>query len=218
MAKKINDVFLENLRLLVKNEGSLASFAKKVNVSVTSVSRWIDGNTDPSISLMATVCQKLDVSLDWLYFGTTSNSNMNDLNDDFEYIKGYNIQASAGFGFENFAVEEPTRFLAFRKRWLKFRNLVADKLVVIFVKGDSMYPTIDDNDSILINTSNKTLTDGKIYVVRLGSQILVKRVQGLTNGVRLISDNKIYDSLDISEKELPDLEIIGQVVHVAHDL
>lgn len=62
----------------------------------------------------------------------------------------------------------------------------------------------------------------QIYVLRIDDGLFVKRVQKLlTGGLRLISDNKIYDSLDLSKVELHQdnfVEIIGQVVYLGYDL
>lgn len=82
-----------------------------------------------------------------------------------------------------------------------------------------MYPTIDDGDMLLVNLGEKQPKDGRIYVLRQGEQLLVKRVQGIINGIRLISDNKaLYAPVDVIFDEALDFEVLGQVVYIGHDL
>lgn len=219
------DEFLKRCLQMVDVAGGISKAANLADVSMPTIRRWLDGEVEPRLSSLANLASALNVSLDWVYFGEESNeikpeiilSKDAKLCSDFEFIKGYNVQASAGHGVLN-NNEEPTRYLAFRKKWLRFKNLSPNNLVIIFVKGDSMQPTIYDNDTILINLAQKNLIDGFIYVLRQGEDLLVKRIQKLPNGVRLISDNKFYDKVDILGSELESFEIIGQVVHVSHDL
>ncbi|WP_279716958.1 hypothetical protein [Chelonobacter oris] len=48
---------------------------------------------------------------------------------------------------------------------------------------------------------------------------MVKRIQGLIGGICLISDNKgIYAPIDVEFAKNTNIDIIGQVIHVGHDL
>ncbi|OPH33752.1 Uncharacterised protein [Moraxella equi] len=57
-------------------------------------------------------------------------------------------------------------------------------------------------------------------MIRIGEQLYVKRTQWLPTGLRLISDNTIYDPIDLSKADLDssDIEVYGQVVHISYDL
>lgn len=46
-------------------------------------------------------------------------------------------------------------------------------------KGDSMEPTISDNETVMVDTSERKLRNGHIYVIRNGDHLLVKRIQTL---------------------------------------
>ncbi|MDO6750036.1 S24 family peptidase, partial [Gilvimarinus sp. 1_MG-2023] len=73
--------------------------------------------------------------------------------------------------------EEVSRKLAFRRKWLKFKGLHEKDLVVVFAKGDSMEPTISDNNTIMVDTSDTSPQDGRMYVIRVDGHLLVKRTQ-----------------------------------------
>ncbi|HAS02658.1 MAG TPA: helix-turn-helix transcriptional regulator [Pasteurella multocida] len=138
--------------------------------------------------------------------------------EDEEQVPFYSARASAGFGAFNSDIYAPEDYIGLSKQWIDSRGLYRDSLAFIMAAGDSMYPTINDGDMLLINRNARTPRDGKIYVLRSGDQLWVKRVQGIINGIRLISDNKaIYDPVDVHFDESLDLEVIGQVVFIGRD-
>ena len=139
--------------------------------------------------------------------------------DSLERVPFYNITASAGFTAISEGTYAPDDYIGLSKRWLNLRGFYLNQLAFITASGDSMYPTISDGDMLLVNLGAKQPKDGKIYVLRSGEQIWVKRVQGIINGIRLISDNKeIYDPVDVIFNDSLDFEVIGQVVYIGHDL
>lgn len=139
--------------------------------------------------------------------------------DALEQVPFYNITASAGFNAISEGTYAPDDYIGLSKQWLSVRGFYLSQLAFITASGDSMYPTISDGDMLLINLGAKQPKDGKIYVLRSGEQIWVKRVQGIINGIRLISDNKeLYGPVDVVFNEAVDFEVIGQVVYIGHDL
>lgn len=139
--------------------------------------------------------------------------------DELVHVPFYNTFASAGFGAFNDDVYEPDDFVGLSSHWLQRRGLQKDKLAFILTSGDSMTPTIHHGDMLLINRDVTTPKDGQIYVIRSGEQLWVKRVQGIPNGIRLISDNKeIYDPIELMFDDSANFEVMGQVVFIGHDL
>ncbi|MGF1725668.1 S24 family peptidase [Photobacterium nomapromontoriensis] len=140
------------------------------------------------------------------------------INEEFVLVPGYHIQVSTGHGTS--AIDAPVkRYLAFRRKYIQYRKLDPNKLAVIFAKGDSMEPTIKDNDSLLVDLSANKPLDGKIFVVRLGDELYAKRIQKSFDGsLRLISDNEEYSPIEVSTDQLDQLCIIGRVVQRSTDL
>jgi len=137
---------------------------------------------------------------------------------DFVLIPGYSIQVSAGAGSLNIDQLEPSRYLAFRKKWLTFRGFAEKDLVIVWAKGDSMEPTINNNDTLVVHVGRQRPQDGHIYIFRREDELFVKRYQSLVGAWRLISDNPMYTPLDIKKEEQHQFEVIGQVVHIAKDI
>jgi hypothetical protein len=140
------------------------------------------------------------------------------INDDFALIPGYQVQVSAGSGLLAPDIAEPIRYLAFRKKWLQFKDFNQYDLSVVWAKGDSMHPTISDNDTLVVHMGRKQPKDGYIYVFRNGEELFVKRYQNALGSWRLISDNSLYAPLEVKKEEQHQFEVIGQVVHVAKDI
>lgn len=155
-----------------------------------------------------------------IYHKATNSSLQNMAKGELlEQVPFYHTFASAGFGAVNSDVYLPDDYIGLSKQWLNLKGLHKTNLAFILADGDSMYPTIHSGDMLLIDRSRNMPKDGKIYVVRSGDQLWVKRVQGIIGGIRLISDNKdIYSAVDVFFDDGLDFEVIGQVVFVAHDL
>ncbi|MDL2004987.1 XRE family transcriptional regulator [Vibrio parahaemolyticus] len=140
------------------------------------------------------------------------------LADEFALIPGYRIQVSAGHGALNPDQLEPTRYLAFRRKWLTYRGFKEGDLAIVWAKGDSMEPTIHNNDTLVVHLGRNKPSDGHIYIFRNGDELFVKRYQSMLGTWRLISDNSFYSALDIPKEEQHQFEVVGQVVHIAKDI
>ena len=122
------------------------------------------------------------------------------------------IGASAGAGasVDGEAVEGE---VAFDPKWL--RELGADPraLSIIRVEGDSMAPTLEDGDEILVDRGDAAarLRDG-IYVLRMDDVLMVKRVARAPGQGRIsvISDNPHYRSWD--DLPMASVQLVGRVV------
>ena len=132
--------------------------------------------------------------------------------EDLISVPVLDVQASAGHGA--FAENERARArMRFDPTWLRGMSVDPRQLSVIQVMGDSMSPTLNDGDDILVDLSDgpTALRDG-IYVLRLDGALNVKRliVDRVRRRVSVKSDNPAYTSwptLDLSR-----LDVIGRVV------
>lgn len=127
-------------------------------------------------------------------------------------VSVYDVKASAGYGLiveDERVIEQlafPPDYLA---RITKART--AD-LAIIGVKGDSMSPTIGDDDVVMIDTSKRDLSFDGLFVIKDGgAALLVKRIgRGTRSGhVMLISDSPTYPN---TERAVEDIEVVGKVV------
>ncbi|WP_299001683.1 S24 family peptidase [uncultured Shewanella sp.] len=200
------------------------SFASKINISEGTLRRILKGE-DPKLSIISKIANETGVDLNWLITGNSdqirtesSSLSIEKFDDIFSLIPSYNVRISTGHG--HFPSDEAVNHhLAFRKRWLKHRGINPEKLAVVFAHGDSMEPTIQSGNSLLVNTEDVQLTDGSIFALRFGDELYAKRLQKRFDGsVELISDNKEYKDQLVEKKDINELKIIGKVVWVGKDL
>jgi len=170
---------------------------------------------------MEKIITHFDISLD--YFGSPEDfpnsgedySDLQDVDFDEEYIRVnvYDIEAAAGSGSVVDNNEVTNNKLAFKKSWIRSSsNATADDLAVITVSGDSMKPTLYDDDRILVDMTQKTIRNDGIYVLRNDDMILVKRISlnPVTKLCTIKSDNSFYESWEGCQPS--DLDILGRVI------
>lgn len=128
-------------------------------------------------------------------------------------VKRAEVFASAGPGA--IPVDERRRpYFGFDQQWLRRLTATApDRLEVIRVEGDSMSPTLNAGDDILVDLGDaaERLRDG-IYVIRVDNTLLVKRLALHPVGRRVTvqSDNPAYS--DLPDYALDEIECIGRVI------
>ena len=106
---------------------------------------------------------------------------------------------------------------AFGRDWLEGKGNVAG-MRLMRISGDSMHPTLCDKDMVLVDETQKDIFEGKIYVIRIDGQIVVKRMGKKPGKLILISDNRErYEPLDVSSEQEQSIEIIGMIVWMGRE-
>ena len=110
--------------------------------------------------------------------------------------------------------EEIVDRLAFPSGYLRHITKSNPKnLQIIGVKGDSMSPTLKDDDLVMIDRSKTDLSYEGMFVIQIdgGAALLVKRIgRASTRGfIKLISDNPSHPAVDIAAD---DVIPVGKVV------
>jgi transcriptional regulator with XRE-family HTH domain len=142
--------------------------------------------------------------------------------DKYAHIPQYSAKAAAGFGHENPHVESIAT-LAFKREWLKLKGVKPDNLMVIYAEGESMWPTINDHDVLLVDKSKIEPANGHVFVLSSTDKgAIVKRlVQSPLGGWIVRSDNEAkdeYPDLLLSRSEVNEHRIIGRVIWRGGDL
>src|SRR5438067_8679601 len=128
-------------------------------------------------------------------------------------IKRHPVMVSAGPGA--IVTEELGKpYFAFDERWLKaLTPTTPSNLSIVRVEGDSMAPTLNAGDDILVDLGDaaERLRDG-IYVLRIDDALVVKRIALNPVGRRVTvqSDNPAYP--DWPDCGLGDIKPIGRVI------
>ena len=141
-----------------------------------------------------------------------------ELEEDWtDYVAISEINTSAGVG----AVvhdEHVTGRMKFPYRWLSQRSLRPAMCRIIRVTGESTEPTLPDGSAILIDLASKNRQDGKIFVIRIGDELVVKRtILGPEANWLLLSDNR-NKRMWATRPWPEDAQIIGEVKWLGRSL
>ena len=128
-------------------------------------------------------------------------------------LKFYDVEVSAGHG-TLVEKEEESSAMVFSERFIRQElGFNPNNIFLMPVRGDSMAPTLKNQSIVMVNRVDGFSTDG-IYVFRYDNRLMVKRLQFLPNGIKVVSDNSSYEAWELGKRDIEgaDFEIIGEVV------
>lgn len=124
--------------------------------------------------------------------------------DNFYNIPVY---ASASAGFGAYACSDIIDYISIRIT----NPADVPQTIAIKVKGDSMYPKIEDGDTIVVHKQD-TVDSGSLAVVLLdGEEALVKKVEYGETWIDLVSINPEYQTRHFENEEVLRLKVVGLV-------
>lgn len=207
------------LSSIIEKIGGLKQSSKIASVTPEQVAKWRDGKARMPLAAAAALAAAGECSLDWLAFGGDQSQSANILDakndmdrDGYVYIPRYDLKASAGRGA---LVDEENivDYMAFREEWVRSRlHADAKDLALLEADGDSMEPTIESGDLLLVDRSITSFQNDAIYIIGRGDQLIVKRLHSLQSGVIVImSDNDTYPPETLTLQEAGALRIAARL-------
>jgi len=209
--EKIKDIIssdLPNKRVFDKD------VANALGLSKESLTHFKKRNSIP-YEQIAFFCATKKISINWLLFDQEPKS-LEEQTERYSRIKYFkDINASAGGGAFNF--EESYEMLTIDKEFLnnlyKSHQVNIDTIAAINVIGDSMEPTLLNQEVILFDTTLTNIEKDGIFVISSNSGLFVKRMAKRVDGsVELISDNKNYNNETLSLDEQSYIRLLGKVI------
>lgn len=173
----------------------------------------------------AKLAEACGVTLEWLLLGgvPSGKSPIVDPEEKTPIVDflNYDVQLSAGSGV--YPSREPIKKTVSIPRDILPKDVLEHEKYVcaLTVKGDSMQPSLDDGDLVLIRTDVESIKSGAIYAIRIDHSLLVKRLRLKANGnVEVVSDNPSYSTDELKASEIRQMihdggtpaKIIGRVV------
>ncbi len=201
----------------LRTEGDLtqAGLARMLGITRNAVLQWEKDKNHPSGKNLRGLASMFDREIEWITHG--KKPRRADTDGDFAMVDHYDMAASAGSG--RLVVEERVKGqLAFRREWLRTIGVSPDRAALIQVVGDSMAPTINDGDTILIDTDDTSVRGENIYVGGHDNDLFVKHVKRLMGGLLLSSVNRAYPDITFSAEEAEGVQIIGRARWVGHQI
>ncbi|SQD80417.1 XRE family transcriptional regulator [Moritella yayanosii] len=205
--------FGQRLKLIIGDE-SIENFSKRCSLGKTTIQNYLNSNRYPTLERLDVIAKTADVDVSWLTTGNDYQTSSPD-NSDYTKIPHFDVQASAGTGSELVESGINKNTVDIHPQTLLDQGLNPEGLLSMYVKGDSMEPSLFDGDMILVKKmiTPFSILEG-VYIFRVFNEIFIKRIQfnKYSAKLKVDSDNPFYDSYTITGNDLNDVEIIGEVI------
>lgn len=112
--------------------------------------------------------------------------------DDPRLVRIPKVKLRLSAGITGFQVEPETydgATTTVPADWMERNGFKRDKLYAIRVKGESMEPTLYEDDLVILNTAETEPTDGSVYAINYEGEPVVKRMVRDAGEWWLTSDN-----------------------------
>ncbi len=203
-----------------------SAFARMIGVSAPTVTDWENGNTKMiEGSNLMKVCSALEITPEYLLHGVNSITDllpgaMRVVAKDDSQISEHEyripmVQLKLQAGVTGFQTEPDRReggTMGISKSWADRKEYNPARLIAIRVKGESMEPTLYEDDIVVINLDARSPIDNGIFAVNYDGEAVVKRMSRDMGQWWLMSDNA--DQRKFYRRACKETEciIVGRVV------
>lgn len=225
----------------VRRAGGARVVGERAGLSGSTIGNWTSGQTVPKAGDLLRLARAANCSIAWLMTGvgpqtgsaqsyrdavrgSAAEPGLREPGADYDHggefvpVRRHDIAVSAGDGLTAIEPSVDLSPLAFRVDWLRKTVSALDQAALVSVRGNSMAPLIQDGDLLLIDRGAAYPAAGGIFVLRIGDEVVVKRVapSGKPDKLRISSENaELYPAFDVPAEEV---HIVGRVRWVGRGL
>jgi len=198
-------------------------FAKENGINYNTLSGWISKNRPPRVDEAIKIARGLGTTVEHI-FDDSEHSNLvihdsigrevTQEGEDFIMIPVFAQKVAAGNGQELIDAVKEIALLPFLKRML--RGTAPSRARALEVRGDSMTGVHIFDGDMVVFVPGEIRGDG-IYVLRVGDELLVKRVEfdPFSRKLRIMSENPRYpDRMESADGQT--VEVVGKVYGWVH--
>ncbi len=159
--------------------------------------------------------KELDMIEDYFKIGLTNKCFFDDMhNNSGEITVDYYPEVLASCGSGTFELSQVKEKIRIPRMCIK-HYMPLSKYSVINAYGDSMKPTIQNGDKLIVEMLEyKSIKDNNIYIFFYNDKIFCKRLIQNIDSVVVISDNpnkEIYPTSTIHKKDMNNIHLIGRI-------
>lgn len=199
---KNNKEVVEIVKQLTKEQNmSMSELARRVGIAKSAISRYFNGTRELPLNRIEDFARALH---------TTSHIL---LGVEPETQKGIKIPVlgTVPAGIPMSAIEDIIDYEEIPKSWENQGEFFGLK-----IKGDSMYPTLENGDVVIVKKQSTADNGDTIIVMVNGDDATCKRYERSETGIMLIPNNNAYNPVFYTNEEIEalPLTIIGKVVEL----
>ena len=201
-------IFTDALSFWLKKKGlSQSDLAERMGVNKNTISQYKTGERTPPMDRLEDLVEAFGLSIPE-FFACKEESK-----PELVFVEKVMARPRAGTGgLETDA--EHDGYYSFHRSFIERKRGTEETMKIFEVAGDSMAPTLSDGDFIMVNTTDRDVRTGYIYLLRMEDELMVKRLESRPGGVLLLrSDNPDYEDIQINKNdESVDVSIFGRMV------
>ena len=239
--KSIEEIYQDNVKLLVEEYGGVQALADVLKKSHSQVSQWKNASKDSKTQKPRTISKEMAKYIEdacnkppgWM--NTDHSSHHIESGDievrpkrkaslearraedhSFDLPEYREVVGAMGQGI--LLKDQPGQITSLRVtgEWLE-KNVPPhtgkQNLCVVTGFGDSMKGMYNSGDPLLVDTGIKSCEYDGVYFFRVGNEGFIKRLQRIPGvGIKVISENKVYETWTITEDM--DFEVFAKVLKV----
>ena len=191
--------FFERLEQLLNSRNiKKIDFTEAIGVRQAAIFEWKNKGNFPNTETIIKIAQYFNVSLDYLLVGDEKPNKC--------IVPILDQELSAGNGCLVPENDAPQGLLELPSM---LRKEYGENLSALYVKGDSMEPTLRNGDLIVCDSLGWDSGEG-LYAIRLNGKGYVKRIQVGNGKILIKSDNPKYDTIE-EPIESQNFQVIGKV-------
>jgi phage repressor protein C with HTH and peptisase S24 domain len=207
----------------IQRVGTVEQAAAATGLAYSTLQKYLQGDSEPPVSALAAIAKYTQGSITYYVLGEDVQlagmvEVANKANEKFKEIPRYDVFASAGDGrigiSEKVAKVDPP--VEFHRDWLRLRASSAGNCRLVSVVGDSMEPLLKSGDVVLIDHGQQSIRNGEIYLLRIGDDLLIKRLATQGEMLSIISANEAtHPRYEVAFDEA--VEIYGRLIWSSRD-
>lgn len=177
--------------------------------------RSYESESDVSLDIIMALAKEAKLPAAWIIFGKDDRAE--EPADDDVPVRKLAFKAGAGRG--SLILDDDANHVRFPRAILEHAGVAPQNARLLEAAGDSMHPTINDGDMMLVDVSNAAvqIVEGKIFVFALGDEAYVKRLRRSGGRMMMVSDNREMFPEEAVPGE-PPIQIYGRVMWAGRSL
>ncbi|MEQ2027978.1 S24 family peptidase [Xenorhabdus szentirmaii] len=202
---------------------TLLDLAQATGGDVGNLSRLERGRQGFSESSLAKIAEALSVPVSELFYHDDTESIRNEgdkkltmktENDNVFRVEALDITESIDKTRGTSDIVPIIHSIEYDPEYAKsiFGNRTSSSMSLINVRDDAMSGTIEPGDLIFIDTSIKHFDGDGIYSFDFNGNFFIKRLQKVKFELKVISDNKAYETWSLAPEEVEMLHMHGKVL------
>ena len=201
---------MNNIRIIRKSKNlNMKQLGQLIGASESAISQYETGKRQPDPSTLIKLAEVLETSVDFLL---GLDSNLSPMEAPLTYGAKIKVLGEVPAGVPVEAIECIIDEIEISKEMAEDGN----EYLGLLVSGDSMFPEYLDGDIVIIRKQETAETGDDVVAYVNGYNATLKRLQRMTNGIRLKALNPQYESKFYSNEDIKNLpvSILGVVVEM----